>query len=363
MDDGKLNRWLTHILGIHFDTHQGSPYWLERASELGIQPLGDIHSVADLVLFGPMDEGALANRPIEDFVPQRYWADRSGWVIGETSGTTGNPKTTVYLEDEFYQSFVRPFEIVAAHRKFPVGENWLWIGPTGPHIIGKAARACAKALRSPDPFSVDFDPRWVKKFAPASIGFRRYLDHVIHQAMRIINTQNIRVLFSTPKVLIQLKDAMSPEARGAILGVHFGGMELERDLFRTIADAFPNAVLISGYGNTLFGMCPEFTGSPDLPLDYYPIGPRLIFQAVPLDNEMSPREKLNHPCAVGECGQLVFSRLDESFLLVNYFERDQGELIAPAEVQRQCDCVGLGIRNPRPLRGEGNNAHVATGLY
>jgi hypothetical protein len=363
MKYGESNRWLNHILCIHFDPDKGSPYWLDKASELGISPLKDIHSVGDLVLFGPMDEGALATLPVEDFVPRRYWGDKSEWIIGETSGTTGNPKTTVYREEEFHQSFVYPFEVVAAHRKFPVGENWLWIGPTGPHIIGKAARACARALGSPDPFSVDFDPRWVKKFAPDSIGFKRYLDHVVDQATRILHTQNIKVLFSTPKVLIRLKDAMSNDRREAILGVHFGGMELERDLFQAIADAFPNAVLISGYGNTLFGMCPEFTGNPALPLDYYPVGPRLLFQTVPVNSGMSPREKLELQRSPGEVGQIVFSRLDESFLIINHFERDQGELIMPTDIQREYNCVGFGVRNPCPLKEEGTNAHVATGLY
>jgi thienamycin biosynthesis protein ThnN len=169
-------------------------------------------------------------------------------------------------------------------------------------------------------------------------------------------------LFSTPKVLIRLKDVMSTEQRETILGVHFGGMELERDLFQAIVDAFPNAVFISGYGNTLFGMCPEFTGNPDLPLDYYPIGPRLLFRTVPMNPEMTPQERLERPCTPGERGQIVFSRLDESFLIINHFERDQGELVMPTDIQRACKCVGFGIRNPRPMKGEGNN-YVATGLY
>lgn len=363
MNCEQSNRWLNHILRIHFDPDMGSQYWLDKATDIGIVPLRDIHSVNDLTLFGPMDEDALAVRPIEDFIPRRYWADRSGWVIGETGGTTGNPKTTTYHEEEFYQSFVYPFEIVAVHRKFPPGESWLCIGPTGPHIIGKAARACAKALRSPDPFSVDFDPRWVKKFAPDSIGFKRYLDHVIDQAMRILCTQNIKVLFSTPKVFNHLKDAMSTEQREAILGIHCGGMELDRDLFRTIVHAFPNAVFTAGYGNTLFGMCPEFTGNPDLPLDYYPIGPRLIFQTVPLSHELTLQEKLEQPCTPGETGQIVFSRLDESILIINQFERDQGELVSPTDMQGKFSCLGFGIRNPRPLKIQGSTAYVATGLY
>jgi thienamycin biosynthesis protein ThnN len=361
MNCGGLNRWLNHVCHIHFDPDSGSRYWLEKANELGIRPREDVRSIDDLVLFGPMDGETLSILPVEDFVPRRYWTDRSEWVIAETSGTTGKPKTTVYLEREFYTSFVQSFELVAAYRKFPTNENWLYIGPTGPHIIGRAARACARALHGPDPFSVDFDPRWARKFAPDSIGFKRYLDHVIEQSMRIVDTQHIGVLFSTPKVLIRLKEVMTAQQREAILGVHFGGMQLEQGLFQAIAEAFPKAVFISGYGNTLFGMCPEFKGKPDHPLDYYPLGSRLIFGTVPLENNLTPQEKLEHPCGPGESGQLVFSRLDEGFLLINYFERDQGELIAPGDIPREYQCFGFGIRNPRPLRE--NTSYVPTGLY
>jgi hypothetical protein len=363
MKEEEQNRWLESILRIHFDPEEGSLYWLERARQLGITPLEEIRTVRDLGLFGPMDEEALKQRPVEDFVPRRYWPEKSKWVTGETGGTTGHPVTTVYLEDEFYQAFIYPFELVARYRNFPRGQNWLWVGPSGPHIIGKAAVACAKALDSPDPFSVDFDPRWAKKLAPNSIGFRRYLDHVLEQTLRILSIQKVGVLFSTAKVLIELGELISKEHREAILGVHFGGMEVGKDLFQAVMKAFPNAVFISGYGNTLFGMCPEFTGTPLLPLDYYPVGPRLIFQTVSTDPEMTPGEKLKHPCAPAECGQIVFSRLDRGCLILNLFERDQGELLDPRQGPEGLENIGPGIRNPGPLKRGGSETPVATGLY
>jgi thienamycin biosynthesis protein ThnN len=358
-----LDPWLEKILKIHFDPEWGSVYWLEKADQLGFTPLREIHTLKDLILLGPMDEDPLRKRPIEDFVPRRYWADKSKWVVGETGGMTGLPKRTVYLEEEFHQAFIHPFEVVAGYRNFPRGQNWLWVGPSGPHIVGKAATACAKALGSPDPFTVDFDPRWVRRFPPDSIGFKRYLDHIIEQTLRIITTQDVKVLFITPKVLARLKEEMTRKHREALLGIHFAGMELDKDLFQAIKESFPNAVFISGYGNTLFGMCPEFTGDPGHSLDYYPIGPRLIFQTVPLGAEMSPEEKLRRPCSEGEDGQIVFSRLDQTFMIINQFERDQGELIKPPETLGQLNCMGSGIRNPQPLKTGGGTAHAATGLY
>jgi hypothetical protein len=363
MEQEEYTGWLREILSLHFDSKKGSPYWLEKACQLGIDPVRDVHNLQDLKLLGPMDEEAMKERPIEDFVPRCFRDEKTRWVIGETGGTTGRPITTVYMDDEFYQAFVLPFERVAQYRNFPRGENWLWVGPSGPHIIGKAAIACSRVLGSPDPFSVDFDPRWAKRLAPESIGFKRYLDHVIEQAMQIIVTQDIKVLFTTPRVLRLLKDTMSYKDREAIQGIHFGGMELEKDLFQAIVEAFPMAVFISGYGNTLFGMCPEFTGDPASPLDYYPMGHRLIFQTVPLVPGMTSEEKLKQPCKVGEVGQVVFSRLDRSFLIINLFERDQGALVSPTEVSRRMNCIGQGLRNPRPLKIKGSEINVATGLY
>lgn len=358
-----INNWLAEVLDIHFDRHDGTPFWIEKADELGIRPQRDIRSGEDLHLLGPMEAAALRQRPIEDFIPRRFWRQRRAWIIGETGGTTGVPKTTMYLAEEFQAAFIDPFVIAAQHRNFPQGENWLYIGPSGPHLIGKAARLCAAARQSADPFAIDFDPRWVRKFPPQSLAFSRYLDHVLEQAMRIIATQRIGILFSTPKVLVRLAATMDDPQRGAIRGIHFGGMTLARPAFQVIAEAFPNAVMIAGYGNTLFGMCPEFLGDPDLPLEYFPVGNRLILQTIPLDSEMSLGEKLLHPCKVGETGQVVCTRLDKSFLIINLLERDQAQLVEASPVTKALGCSGNGLRNPRPLEADNKEEPVAIGLY
>jgi len=362
-DSLPINNRLAEVIDIHFDRHSGTPFWLEKAEALGIRPQNDIRTIEDLRLLGPMDVEALRQRPIEDFIPKRYWQQRCSWIIGETGGTTGVPKTTMYLAKEFQEAFIEPFLIAARYRNFPTGENWLWIGPSGPHIISKAARLCATSLDSADPFTIDFDPRWIKKFPPQSLAFNRYFDHVLEQAMRIVETQQIGVLFSTPKVLTRLAETMSRQQRETVCGLHFGGMILERSTFQHIEEAFPNAVMIAGYGNTLFGMCPEFTGDPDLPLEYFPVGNRLIMQTVPIGGEMEPGEKLSHPCEIGERGQVVCSRLDTSFLIINLFERDQGQLVEPPAAYEKCGISSNGLRNPKPLPAGSSDEHVASGLY
>ena len=51
---------------------------------------------------------------------------------------------------------------------------------------------------------------------------------------------------------------MSREQYLRILGVHYGGVALTPGLYDGFRnEMFPNAVHLSGYGNSLFGMCPE----------------------------------------------------------------------------------------------------------
>ena len=45
-------------------------------------------------------------------------------------------------------------------------------------------------------------------------------------------------------------------------------------------EAFPNAVHLSGYGNTLCGVVMEVADGPRRSLDYFPRGDRVRFQVV-----------------------------------------------------------------------------------
>src|SRR5690242_18936926 len=86
----------------------------------------------------------------------------------------------------------------------------------------------------------------------------RYLSHIVDQAMGVVRSQNIGVIFTTPAVLGGLAAAMSPEQKRRIRGVHYGGMEVTAAALEGFqAEHFSGAVLLSGYGNTLFGCCLE----------------------------------------------------------------------------------------------------------
>ncbi len=355
-----LNERLARIIAIHFDPQGGTPYWLERQRALAIDAQHQVRGAADLAVFGPMDQEALARRPVEDFIPRSLLHRRPEFMLGETAGTLGRPKYAVHRRDEFHRAFVEPFLAAAARVGFPRGLNWLFIGPSGPHIIGKAANACANAMAAPDCFTIDLDPRWAKKLPSDSFGLRRYVAHLEEQALTILDSQHIGVIFSTPVVLESLIQHMDEAHRQVIRGIHLGGLSVsaaQHDLFRR---AFPNAVILSGYGNTLFGMMPELAYAADEGFSYYPHGQRLIVRVVPLDGE-NDRDRLHHDVPYGERGQVVISRLDETQLILNMMERDSAVRLPSPTAAANDGFVSDGVQAPQPIANQ--SLKPAVGLY
>ncbi|MGV1099770.1 hypothetical protein ACUUL3_10240 [Thiovibrio sp. JS02] len=316
---------IEEIINIHFDPRFGTSYWLEKEKRLGIDARGEIRSREALYLFGPMDKEALRTRPLRDFIPRRFHGELAGMLLAETGGTTGAPCRRVYRPAEFAAAFLDSWERAAAVRNFPKGGDWLFVGPSGPHIIGQSARAMARRLGSLEPFSVDCDVRWIKRQAKGSLGFTLYLEHVLDQAMNIVETQEIEVLFITPPLLLALAARMSASARQRIRGIHLGGMALpvaDSDTIRH--ELFPGAVVLPGYGNSLLGVL--FEHQPPMPGQspvYLRDDPALWLQLVPLATDgKTGQADLTVTLSAGERGRVVAHRLDASFLLINLLERD-----------------------------------------
>lgn len=341
---------LGRIIGIHFDPQTGSAYWLDKQRSLGLDVRQDIRTIEDLPRLGAMDEQALANRPIEDFIPRRF-RDCRDYLLAETAGTLGRPKTAVHRRDEFHQAFIEPFIKAAKRSGFPVGGHWLFIGPTGPHIIGQAAAACAQALGGGDIFRVDFDPRWAKALVAGSFAAQRYLRHIQQQAMTILEVQHIEVIFATPAVLDSLSGQLPLVQRQSIRGIHLGGMAAGSEFMQNISAAFPKAVILSGFGNTLFGMMPQLRYDPAEGFDYYPYGNRLVVRII-RESDDSSQVDLAQIADYGQRGRIVMHRLDEFQLILNMVERDTAIRIAPKENAREDGFILDGIRDPHPVVNE-----------
>lgn len=359
-NSSEIDQRICRAIDVHFDTEHGSPYWLARQRELGINARKSIRGREDLELLGVMDEEALANLPFEEFLPRSILRYRADLILGETAGTLGRPKQAVHHHWEFHAAFIEPFLVAAREVGFPRELNWLFIGPSGPHIIGKAARACASAMGSTDPFTVDFDPRWVKKLPSGSLGWKRYLQHLEDQALAILNTQRIGVIFSTPIVLESLTVRMLPDQRNEIRGIHLGGMAVSGEQRESIRRNFPNSVVLSGFGNTLLGMMPELAYTPERGIDYFPHGRRLVLRTIEI-GEGDPAGRLSRNVPPGQRGQVVVSRIDHTQLIVNLVERDSAILIDPPQDRQKLGFVLPGLRDPRPIVNQ--TLQPVLGLY
>ena len=357
--DTKLCRRLRYIIGIHFDKDNGTPYWLDKQKEMGVDISKSIQSIDDLSILGPMDEQALATRPVEDFVPRLFRREKN-YIIAETAGTLGRPKFAIHREDEFQSAFITPFIKAAKRISFPTNCHWLFIGPTGPHVIGRAARACARQMDAGDVFTVDFDPRWAKKLPSGSFASQRYLEHIEAQALSILAVQSIGVLFSTPVVLNSLAEKMSEKKRSAIEGIHLGGMSTSTEFMDKMSEFFPNAVVLSGYGNTLFGMMPQLSYDKQMGFDYFPYGHRLIVKIIHTSGDCQTTD-IGSGVEYGQRGQLVVHRLDEMQFIANFVERDTAIRIRPNPDAEADGFMLDGIRDPQPIINEKTKPSI--GLY
>ncbi|MBF0107792.1 MAG: hypothetical protein HQL76_01265 [Magnetococcales bacterium] len=351
------DEWLRRILALHFDPEGGAPYWLERQRQLGFSVRDRIGCIDDLALMGPMELDVLRHRPIEDLIP-RSQLGRFSLITAQTGGATGMPKTTAFSQDDFEASFVVPFLETARALgcSWPSAGHWLWIGPGGPHIIGKAAHRIAEQTTGSDPFSVDFDPRWFRRLAEHSLARKRYLEHVLEQARNIIRVQKIACLFTTPAILTPLADLLSTDQCGAVTFIYLGGMRVTRQVFHEYRSRFVNATVLSGYGNSLFGVCHQ-RGEVEEGLCYYPSSPQIVSRVVAWITGVPGPIHFSQEVAYGSRGQVVMHRLQESALLINVVEQDDAIRVPPLPDGPPWD--GLGD----PGRLEQRHLIVDDGIY
>ena len=135
VEQANLDDWVRHVIDIHFHPTLGTPYWIERARELGFDPRKEIRSYSDLALLGFFPIEVLRKRDVRDFLPAAIARDVGHLRVHETGGTTGLPARIAFRD--FFAPITRWMdwyldEVIG----FPRGVNWLFIGPTGPHGVG-----------------------------------------------------------------------------------------------------------------------------------------------------------------------------------------------------------------------------------
>ena len=139
------------------------------------------------------------------------------------------------------------------------------------------------------------------------------------RARDVMGTQAVDVLGAEAGLRDARAETRTDDERERIRGVHYGGMALSGEALRGFQDQrFPNAVQLSGYGNTLFGCCLEFGGASDRALDYFLFGPRLILEVT---------DEAGRTLPPGRTGRVRFTRLDESMLIIRMRERDEATTV------------------------------------
>jgi acyl-CoA synthetase (AMP-forming)/AMP-acid ligase II len=308
----------------HFNPETGSRYWLERAKTLDFDPRKDVHTLTDLSLF-PNTVNELRDVSAMDLIPQGCTpADVLG--IYESGGTTGAPKRVVCLQD-WMDRWLSWNTARLEERGLPRGANWLGLMPSGPHIFG-AALQLQPRLSGGLLFTVDMDPRWVKRLLREGQleEAGRYAEHLVQQAQWLLETQDVSVMVTTPPLLERLvrSDKLTKLIQDRITFIQWGGAHMDADtrhLFRT--EVFPGISLQGAYGSTMvLGGTVERAGlSPEDPCIFDPFGPYISFSVV--------EPQTGAPVGYGERGQVVMNHVSKGMLLPNNPERDLATRIAP----------------------------------
>jgi phenylacetate-coenzyme A ligase PaaK-like adenylate-forming protein len=333
----RLDAWVREIIASHFNPETGCPFWLEHAKRLDWDPRREIRGYNDLARFGGFQDEWLRGGPVRRWVPKAY-ADRPVYVF-ETGGSTGIPKSRISIDD--FRIDYEAFSATLPDEFFPKGSDWLMLGPSGPRRLRLAVEHLAQ-YRGGICFMVDLDPRWVIKLINRTQGemAEKYKQHIVDQGLTLLKAHdNIRCLFTTPKLLEALCDKVSLK-RAGITGVFCGGTEMTPQFYRFAVEELLDGVYFAPtYGNTLMGLAVH---KPRLPEDnyaviYYPPAPRAMIEVVDPDN---PDRVVEY----GETGRVRLTTLTREFFMPRFLERDETEREPPCELY-----PWDGVRNVRPF--------------
>lgn len=308
--------YLRAAIAWHFGQDTGSPFWLRIAETLAFNPLTDVNTFADLRLF-PNLVNELRNVPVEDLVPRGYGSPRPIPQIFESGGTTGAPKRTAQLPDWIAQVIRWQTEDFATGGFLP-GRGFLCLMPSGPHGVGYFSRMVAGQLGSVF-HGIDIDPRWVKKIAArnAAAEVAAYIDHVIEQAVFVLQTQNVANMHTTPPLLeaIARNDRVVDLVNEKIRYLLLSGAHVDGDTLDLLRDVFPKTTITMAFGSTMvLSQTVTRTADDSGTFVFDPRSPYVVFWVVDPDTgEQVP---------YGELGQLVMNHVSKGMFIPNNLERD-----------------------------------------
>lgn len=332
-----LDAHVREIIEWHFNPETGCPFWLNWAEKAGWDPRKEVHNYADLDKFGNFEDDWLRGGPVRRWVPKGY-ADKPVYVF-ETGGSTGVPKSRMQIND--FRIDYEQFSTTLPDEAFPKGSDWLMLGPSGPRRLRLAVEHLAQH-RGGIAFCVDLDPRWVIKLIKRGEirEAELYKQHCIDQALTILRANEVKCMFTTPKLLEALCEKINLANYG-IKGVFCGGTEMTPQFHRFAVEELlgPDVYFAPTYGNTLMGLATHRAPAKEdnWAIIYYPPAPRALLEVVNPDN---PLELVPY----GATGRVRLTTLTKETFIPRFLERDECEREAPCD-QYPWD----GVRNVRPF--------------
>ncbi len=313
----QLDAHVREIVAWHFSPETGCPFWLNWAKQTGCDPRQEIRSFADLLAKLPhfKDESLRDEQP-DVWVPAAFKG--KPYNIFETGGTTGMPKQRIGWDD--YKVDYEEFSGKVSDEHFPRGGAWLMVGPTGPRRLRLAIEHLANFRGSPCYF-VDLDPRWVKKVIAnrQAEQARAYMDHIVEQAVVLLEHRKISALFTTPKLLEALAEKVNLYEAG-IRGVFCGGTTMAPQYVRFIVEEVLEGRIgfYPTYGNTLMGLAASVPLRPEdnFSVTYYAPQPRAVLRVVDPQNTAQLK-------GYGEWGRVELTTLTKEFFMPRFLERDE----------------------------------------
>lgn len=329
----RLNEHTLKTVHWHFSEETGSPFWLQKKSELNFDPLTDVKGFDDLKKFPHFEDEWLRGGPITRWVPKGH-AGKPTYVF-ETGGTTGIPKSRMVIEDHWKDYEL--FSETLPDQYFPKDSNWLMLGPSGPRRLRLAVEHLAQH-RGGICFCIDLDPRWVVKLIKK--GWMEHLEeykkHCIDQAVTVLTAgHDIKCMFATPKLLESLGEALEEKGTSlpevGITGIFSGGTEFTPQWTKFCVEELLGGSPEEGgvymtptYGNTLMGLaCSKpVTAADGYKISYYAPQPRAVTEVVSFDD-------YDQVVGYGETGRVKLYTLTDEFFVPGFMERDEGEREAP----------------------------------
>ena len=306
--------YLAAAMSWHFGEDTGSPFWLRIARRLDFNPLTDVRTFTDLRLF-PNLVNELRDVPVEDLIPRGYGSPPPLPQIFESGGTTGAPKRTAQLPDWIAQVVQWQTEDFATGGFVP-GNGFLCLMPSGPHGVGYFSRLVSERLGAVF-HAIDIDPRWVKKVAArnAAAEVAAYVDHVVDQAVFVLQTQNVANLHTTPPLLeaIARNDRVVDLVNDKIRYLLLSGAHVDADTLDLLREIFPNTTITMAFGSTMV-LSQAVTRTDGDSFIFDPRTPYVVFWVVDPDT--------GQQVPYGQQGQVVMNHISKGMFIPNNLERD-----------------------------------------